>query len=133
MFQLVRVDQGNSPLGEAVILDKLPFTLGRDQGADLTLEHPGVWESHGSFTLDSECRPQFICREEAGFWLNDQALNNGSTLKAGDLLKIGSVTLRFDLLPVDQKNSMLREMFLMCVTGLFVASQFYFIYQYLAE
>lgn len=133
MFQLVRIDLETPQVGETVALDKWPFTVGRDQASDWMLEYPGVWESHGTFQLDDSGRPQFSCREEATYLLNEQAFERSSTLKPGDILKIGSVTLRFDLLPIAQKNAHLREIFLACLTGLFVASQFYCIYRYLSE
>lgn len=133
MFQLVRIDSEQTQSGATVILNKWPFTVGRNQGADWVIECPGVWESHGSFALDDTGRPVFNCREDATYWLNDQVMGRTSTLKPGDVLKIGSVALRFDLLPVNQKNAFMREVILGSLILLFVASQFYFIYRYLSE
>ena len=133
MFQLVRTDIGQTRPAETVVLDKWPFTIGRNSEADWILEFPGVWESHGSFHLDESGRPQFKCRDDASCLLNDQLIDGSSTLKSGDILKIGSVAIRLDLLPIDQKKALFREMMLACMALLFVASQFYFIYRFLSE
>lgn len=133
MFQLVRIDLEQTRLGETVVLDKWPFTIGRDSGADWMLECPGVWESHGSFNLDVHERPYFKCREDASCLINDRMIDGSSTLKSGDILKIGSVAVRLDLLPTVQKSAFLRELILSCLALVFVASQFYFIYRYLSE
>jgi len=133
MFQLVRTDIGQTRPAETVVLDKWPFTIGRNSEADWILEFPGVWESHGFFQLDESGRPQFKCRDDASCLLNDQPIDSTSTLKSGDILKIGSVAIRLDLLPIGQRNALFREALLACLAILFVASQFYFIYRFLSE
>lgn len=133
MFQLVRIDSEKTESDATVILNKWPFAVGRNPGADWVVESPGVWDSHGSFELDDSGRPVFKCRPDASCWLNDQVTGQTSGLKPGDVLKLGSIAVRFDLLPVDQKNAFLPEILLCSLIFLFVASQFYFIYQFLSE
>lgn len=86
---------------------RLPVTVGRSHEADVSLDEPGVWPNH--------CTIQWL---QEGLVLevepNALASVNGvpsprAVLRHGDLITLGAINVRFNLSPVRQRSTSLRE------------------------
>jgi len=85
----------------------LPITIGRSDQADVSLDEPGVWPCH--------CKIQWL-QEGMVLEVEPDALAsvNGmpmarALLRNGDMITLGSVTLRFSLSPIRQSSAAVRE------------------------
>ena len=91
-----------------IVVRHFPFRVGRSNDSGLKLAEPGVWDRHARIDLD---------RAE-GFFLEVEpgalAAVNGepaqrTTLRNGDVIRIGSVSIQFWLSEVRQADFRIRE------------------------
>ena len=131
MFQLTSLSFVDGLNNHRVVVQAVPFSIGRQSSANLQLEGPGIWENHASLSLNDDGRPIILIREEASCLLNDEVIQGAHILKPGDTLKIGEILLRFDLSACPQKSSFLQEGCVYLLTSAFIISQFVCVYLFL--
>jgi hypothetical protein len=131
MFQLTSISFFDGLNNHGVDVQAVPFSIGRQSSADFQLEGTGIWENHASISLNADGRPLVSIRKEASCLLNDEVIQGVHVLKPGDILKIGEVSLRFDLSACPQKSSLLQEGCVYILTGAFIISQFVCVYMLL--
>ncbi len=105
---LLKVLSG-SQAGTEKVARRFPFRVGRQAGAQLQLEDPGVWEDH--FSVEFQPREGFIlvARAEAITTLNGEAVQQRVTVRNGDIIGAGSAQVRAWLSPARQRSGMFRE------------------------
>jgi len=92
-----------------VQVNQLPFKIGRNKNCQLQLTEPGVWDEHLEIGLDDE-RHFILCRHsEPTAMINGMPANLVAPLRNGDYVQFGTVTMRFSLGSVRQKNLNLGE------------------------
>lgn len=74
-------------------------SIGRSLGSDLRLDHPSVSRRHALISSCGEAYSIVDLGSESGTWVNSVRLAEGShvNLRQGDLIRIGEVSLRFEL------------------------------------
>ena len=101
VFQVVVRSKGVEPRAFPILQN--PWVVGRDAGASLPLEGPGIWERHLTFRSSAE----------KGFWVevSDGALAlvegkdfRSHRLQNGDVIELGSFTLSFQLAPIRRRS-----------------------------
>jgi pSer/pThr/pTyr-binding forkhead associated (FHA) protein len=116
--------------GQTIAPVRYPFQIGRDDGADLQLNQPGVWPRHASFDV----------RWLDGVWLqsepNAMTTVNGHRvdqvrLRNGDLIEVGSVRMVFSLQPARQRGLGWRETLFWSGMALLWVGQGYLIWRVL--
>lgn len=91
------------------IAREFPFTIGRQQAADLTIQSPGVWDEHARIDLDPETH-KFTVQAVGEAVLAVNGERTASTpLRNGDLLQFGLAKVLFTLAPTHQSGLRLRE------------------------
>jgi pSer/pThr/pTyr-binding forkhead associated (FHA) protein len=91
-----------------IVVRHFPFRIGRSPDSTLPLAEPGVWERHARIILDRA--KGFLLEVEPGALaaVNGEPVHE-ATLRNGDLIRIGSVTIQFWLSEVLQANFRIRE------------------------
>ena len=131
MFQLTEISSEYGLNKPSVDVQAIPFSIGREAAADCQIEGPGIWERHAAIQLGSDGRYVVFIREEASCLLNGEVIHASKTLKPGDILKIGEISLRFDLSACAQKSAFIQESLVYVLTGAFIISQFVCVYLFL--
>jgi pSer/pThr/pTyr-binding forkhead associated (FHA) protein len=86
---------------------RLPMQIGREAGADLCLEEPGVWPRH--FQISRRGR-ELLCQAEPNALLSVNGVPVGqAVLRSGDIISIGALKIQFALSPVRQSSPRARE------------------------
>lgn len=81
-------------LGQRYPIEKQVLTIGRDESCDIVLDNDNVSRAHGRVTTDGpEVRYEDLGSTN-GTLINDREVTS-MVLRSGDLLKIGSVMLKF--------------------------------------
>lgn len=80
--------------GQSVLVNRLPWRIGRAQGNDTQLNDSGVWDEHLKFDLDETERIVAILQSEATALVNGHSFTR-QTLRNGDLIELGSAKVRF--------------------------------------
>lgn len=106
MFQL-QILSGQAA-GRVQPARRLPFHVGRQAGADLRSEEPGVWEHHLQFDLDAAEGIRVVTQPEAPLLINGRPVRQ-ARLRNGDVLELGGLKLRFWLAPAALRSLSLRE------------------------
>ena len=90
-------------------IHQLPFKIGRSVNCQLQLSAPAIWAEHLEIDLNEE--KQFILRRlsKATAMINGMPADIVTPLRNDDYVQFGSVTMRFSLGPVRQKNLALEE------------------------
>ena len=86
---------------------RFPIRVGRAADSDISLDEPGVWPRHLTFTR----QPQgLVCQAQASALVsvNDVPVNE-TVLRNGDVISIGALKMRFALAPVRQSSLLARE------------------------
>ncbi len=96
--------------GTIIPVAGFPFTIGRSGNDTLQLPEPGVWEQHAVIESGEVSDYDLRGRPNATLILNSEVVENAS-LKPGDLLVLGDVQLRFELVPAHQRSNRMRESF----------------------
>lgn len=94
--------------GQSLVVRRFPCALGREPGADLRLEDPGVWEQHAALSFESPPNITLRARPEVQVMVNGQPVQE-AILRAGDLLELGGTKISFGLSPVKQRGLRFRE------------------------
>lgn len=106
--------------GNAVVVRRFPFRVGRAGGSDLLLDDPGVWDQHLALEFQADEGFQLKAAPGAFVAINEQPQNE-ARLRNGDVISFGSVKLRFWLAAPLQRGLRLRELavwlLLAAVTG----------------
>ncbi|MBT5927571.1 MAG: FHA domain-containing protein [Verrucomicrobia bacterium] len=131
MFQLTEISSECGLNRHSVDVQALPFSIGRETSADFQIEGSGIWERHAAIQLGDDGRYVVSIREEATCLLNGEVIHESRALKPGDILKIGEISLRFDLSACAQKSLILQEALVYILTGTFIFSQFVCVYLFL--
>jgi pSer/pThr/pTyr-binding forkhead associated (FHA) protein len=86
---------------------RFPILVGRDAGADISLDDPGVWPRHLQITRESR---GLVCRVETNALvrINDAPVDE-AVLRNGDVISIGALKILFTLAPVRQSSLVARE------------------------
>ncbi|HZM04132.1 MAG TPA: FHA domain-containing protein [Candidatus Saccharimonadales bacterium] len=85
----------------------LPLTVGRSDQADLSLDEPGVWPAHCKILWLPE---GLILQVEPNAFVSiNGAPVERASLRNGDLLVLGGLTLRFSFSPTRQGSAAWRE------------------------
>src|SRR5712664_3850556 len=82
-------------LGRAVLLDGPVATLGRAPECDVVLELDNVSRQHCTIHAHAD---RFVVRDAGstnGTFVNDEELRGERLLRAGDLLRLGSLVFKF--------------------------------------
>jgi hypothetical protein len=106
---------------------RLPVQIGRDAGADLRLEEPGVWPRHFQISwqgLDLVCESQ----PDALLSINGVPASR-AVLRSGDIISIGALKIQFALSPVRQPSQRAREGLTWAALGLLCLGQIFLIYR----
>jgi hypothetical protein len=104
--------------GTRVRMSRFPFTVGRSE-AGLSLADPGVWDTHFRIELSSGAR--FILRADEGRIVTiDGADAPATNIPDGATIGCGSVYLRFQLSPTDQRDLGIQNSAVWAVLGLVV-------------
>ncbi|MCO5170266.1 MAG: FHA domain-containing protein [Planctomycetes bacterium] len=72
------------------------FTLGRDPGCEVALEHPTVSREHAQLRREDGGWVLRDLRSSYGTRVNDERLAGARALAHGDVVRVGDVRLRFD-------------------------------------
>lgn len=89
------VAQAGDKLGRVVVINKVPFTIGRDKGNDLVIEDQALSRLHA--TINSGNRELYGVRDEGtsnGTYVNGQRISV-QWLKDGDEIEVGQTVLLF--------------------------------------
>jgi len=89
------VTEGPSAGAELSLAGEL--TIGRDQGADLVLDDPGVSRNHARVTADAEGVVIEDLGSSNGTFVNGQALTGPRRLAEGDNVQLGTAILELSL------------------------------------
>lgn len=131
MFQLTEISSEYGLDRPCVDVQAVPFSIGRETTADLQIKGSGIWERHAAIRLGKDGRYVVSIHEEASCLLNGDVIHDTNPLKPGDILKIGEISLRFDLSACTQKSSIIQEALVYVLTGAFIFSQFVCVYFFL--
>ena len=93
--------------GEKFDCSRLPVSVGRSEQSDVVLDEPGVWPCHCKIQWQPEGLV-FEVEPDALASLNGAPAKR-TVLRNGDLITLGSVTLRFSLSPVRQSSAAARS------------------------
>jgi hypothetical protein len=93
--------------GSEIVARRFPFVIGRGQ-ADLALDEAGVWEQHLQIDFERGAGFTFVARSEALAVINGAPVETG-LLRNGDVIELGSASLRAWLTPARQKTLRHRE------------------------
>jgi pSer/pThr/pTyr-binding forkhead associated (FHA) protein len=94
--------------GQSLVVRRFPCTLGREPGASLRLEDPGVWEQHAALDFQPPDSIKVRVRPDASLLVNGQRVQE-AILRAGDRLELGAAKISFSLSPVTQRGLRFRE------------------------
>lgn len=94
--------------GTIVVARRFPFRAGRDPGADLPIEEPGVWDQHLEFDFISDKGILLSSHPEAPAIVNGSRVSE-SLLKNGDTIEIGALKMRFWLSEIAMRPQAFRE------------------------
>lgn len=106
MLQLNILTGGKA--GTRWVARRFPVLVGRSPQAALVLEDPGVWDRHLEITSNPSDGMVVSAGAEAIVSVNGQPTRQ-TALRAGDIIELGSVKLRFDLAPTRQASLTARE------------------------
>jgi len=104
-----------------------PYSLGRGSGVDLQLKAPGVWDHHAEIHLDRAYGFELLAVGEAIVTVNDQPVEK-APLRNGDVIGLGSLTLRFGLRPAASRPFLWREWLTWIGIGLLCLGQVALVY-----
>lgn len=104
----------------------LPITVGRSEQSDVSLDEPGVWPFHCTIHWQAEGLVLEV-DPDALASVNGVPMPR-ALLRNGDMITLGSVTLRFNLSPVQQSSAALREWLTWIALGLLCLGQVAVIY-----
>lgn len=90
-------------------IHQLPFKIGRGASCQLQLSAPAVWAEHLEIDLDEKKRFTLRTLSKATAMINGTPVNVVNPLRNDDYVQFGSVTMRFSLGPIHQKNLTLGE------------------------
>lgn len=93
---------------KTVAARRFPFGIGRHKAADLCLEEPGVWDRHLRLELQRTEGITLTVAPDARATVNGLSVQS-ARLRAGDVIQIGAVRLRFGLAATRQRDLRLRE------------------------
>lgn len=85
-----------------------PAVLGRGKHAQVVLEEPGVWERHATLSLDAAGAFWIRAESQAMVVVNGVSMPEVE-LRSGDILDLGSASLRFGFGPTRQRSFRVRE------------------------
>lgn len=125
---LLKVLSGNQA-GTEKVARRFPVHVGRQSGADLQIQDPGVWDGH--FKIDLKRGAGFVLasRSEASLQINGEPLQGGEILlRNGDTITAGSARLQFWLSPVRQRSRVLMEYGIWAGIGAVTLAQVWLIY-----
>ncbi len=97
-----------SKAGNQIIARRFPFRVGRNAQATLVLEDGGVWDDHFELSVRPADGVVLSSAPEALTLVNGTRFQE-ARLRNGDLIEAGSVKLRFNLSPTQQRGLALRE------------------------
>ncbi|HEV8542680.1 MAG TPA: FHA domain-containing protein [Verrucomicrobiae bacterium] len=100
--------QDERGFGGCFIASKFPLVIGRSASADLTIEAPGVWDSHGIIRHDSASKFAISAAGEAVLFVNAERVTE-KILKPGDHLRLGGCQVVVALAPARSKHLRVRE------------------------
>jgi len=107
---------------------RLPFRIGREKTAALSLADDGIWESH----LELSHRPgdgyYLTARPDSLSLVNGDPVKKAVRLANGDLLEAGSVQLRFGLAATRRTAMVWREVLVWTGVALLCLGQIALIY-----
>jgi pSer/pThr/pTyr-binding forkhead associated (FHA) protein len=89
--------------GTAIVVDRLPWTLGRGPSSSHRFEEEGVWDRHLEISYHSPEGFSLKTAPDAIACVNGERVNI-VRLRPGDLVEVGSVRLRFWLSPARQRR-----------------------------
>jgi pSer/pThr/pTyr-binding forkhead associated (FHA) protein len=104
-----------------------PVRVGRIVESSLCLDEPGVWDRHFELALEFPGGVRLKSNSEAITWVNGERVGD-ALLRAGDLIEIGSVQMRFWLSPTRQRSLRVRETATWLMFGLLSLGQIGLIY-----
>ena len=106
---LLEVSRGGTTDYMEQEIHQLPFKIGRSVNCQLQLSAPAIWAEHLEIDVNEEKR--FILRRlsKATAMINGMPADIVTPLRNDDYVQFGSVTMRFSLGPVRQKNLALEE------------------------
>ena len=108
--------------GQSLVVRRFPCALGREAGAGLRLDDPGVWEQHATLQFQPPDSISLRARSDASMLVNGERVQE-ATLRAGDLFELGAAKISFSLSPVKQKGLRFRETLVWTGLGLLVLAQ----------
>ena len=108
MIQLRIVTEGQTQSEREI--RSFPFVIGREEGATLRLDQPGIWPGHANIDLDQQEGFRLSVRPEALAMLNGQPVQI-ARLANGDEVAVGSVRIQFWLSRTRQRRFQLTETF----------------------
>lgn len=94
--------------GTICVARRFPFRVGRNAGADLCADEPGVWENHLTFELRPAEGVRVSAPADAQLSLNAERVQT-AILRNGDTIEAGGLKLRFWLSEVELYSQTLRE------------------------
>jgi hypothetical protein len=103
--------------GTRIGVRHFPFRIGRAAQSGLQLEDSGVWDAHAEICLERGAGYQASACDQALLRLNGESVVKAE-LRAGDVLELGTVKIRFWLGDTAQRSLRFRE----TVTWLFIAA-----------
>ena len=116
--------------GTEMVARHFPFSIGRADNCDLTLDEPGIWDQHFQIDLNPEDDFVLITNPNTSVIIEGKSLQQ-TTLRNGETIEIGLAKILFGLSPTRQKSLALREWLTwIALAGLCVA-QIALIYQLL--
>tara|TARA_B100000287_G_scaffold410518_1_gene439059 strand:- start:206 stop:619 length:414 start_codon:yes stop_codon:yes gene_type:complete len=121
---LLEVSSGETTDYTEQEIHQLPFRIGRSANCQLQLSAPAVWAEHLEIDLNEEKR--FILRRlsKATAMINGIPTDVVTPLSNDDYVQFGSVTMRFSLGPIRQKNLSLRETTAWTIITVIIISEF---------
>lgn len=108
--------------GQSLVVRRFPCALGREAGASLRLDDPGVWEQHASLEFQPPDGISLRARPDAFLLVNGERVQE-ARLRAGDVLELGAAKISFSLSPVKQRGLRFRETLVWTGLGLLVLAQ----------
>ena len=88
---------------------QLPLKIGRSTSCQLQLSAPAVWAEHLEIDLNEKKRIILRRLSKATAMINGMPAGVLTPLRNDDYVQFGSVTMRFSLGPIRQKNLALKE------------------------
>jgi len=113
--------------GTQAVARRFPFTVGRDDTADLRLEEAGIWDRHLELQLQMPEGFRLKAHESALTSVNGQPARD-VFLRNGDLLEIGPLKIQFWLSETRQSGLRLREFLTWLALAALCAGQLAVIY-----